>query len=65
MSRQDRFLLSDERCLAWPNCTQVARLRGLPDHCPLVRMGIEENWGARPSRMLKCWKDIPDYNQFG
>ncbi|MCI11520.1 endonuclease/exonuclease/phosphatase family protein, partial [Trifolium medium] len=42
----------------------VAQLRGLSDHCPLVLVANEENWGPRPSRMLKCWKDIPDYQQF-
>ena len=36
MSRLDRFLLSEEWCLVWPNCLQVAQLRGLSDHCPIV-----------------------------
>ncbi|GAU34505.1 hypothetical protein TSUD_388170 [Trifolium subterraneum] len=64
MSRLDRFLLSGEWCLTWPNCTQVARMRGLSDHCPLVLAANEEEWGPRPSRMLKCWKDVPGYNIF-
>ncbi|GAU33269.1 hypothetical protein TSUD_279430 [Trifolium subterraneum] len=64
MSRLDRFLLSGDWCLTWPNCTQVARMRGLSDHCPLVLSANEEDWGHRPSRMLKCWKDIPGYNMF-
>ncbi|PNX69688.1 cysteine-rich receptor-like protein kinase, partial [Trifolium pratense] len=64
MSRLDRFLLSEEWCLAWPNCRQVARMRGLSDHCPLVLSANEEDWGPRPSRMLKCWKDIPGYHLF-
>ncbi|GAU48878.1 hypothetical protein TSUD_406570, partial [Trifolium subterraneum] len=58
MSRLDRFLLSGEWCLTWPNCTQVARMRGLSDHS-LVLTVYEEDWGPRPSRMLKCWKDVP------
>ncbi|GAU10900.1 hypothetical protein TSUD_426720, partial [Trifolium subterraneum] len=62
MNRLDRFLLSGEWCLTWPNCTQVARMRGLSDHCPLVLAENEEEWGPRPSRMLKCWKDVPGYN---
>jgi hypothetical protein len=61
MSRLDRFLLSYEWCLAWPNCKQVACLRGLSDHCALVLSECEEDWGPRPSRMLKCWRDIPGY----
>ncbi|CAJ2627870.1 unnamed protein product [Trifolium pratense] len=64
MSRLDRFLLSGEWCLTWPNCTQAARMRGLSDHCPLVLVADEENWGPRPSRMLKCWKDVPGYHLF-
>ncbi|GAU40603.1 hypothetical protein TSUD_28090 [Trifolium subterraneum] len=63
MSRLDRFLLSEELCLTWPNCIQEAHLRGLSDHCPLILEVDEENWGPRPSRMLKCWKDIPGYHQ--
>jgi hypothetical protein len=29
MSRLDRFLLSEAWCLSWPNCLQVAHLRGV------------------------------------
>ncbi|GAU49838.1 hypothetical protein TSUD_408070 [Trifolium subterraneum] len=64
MSRLYRFLLSKEWCQAWPNCLQVAKMRGLSDHCPLVLSADEEDWGPRPSRMLKCGKDVPDYNLF-
>jgi len=35
MSRIDCFLLSEDWCLHWPNCFQVALLRGLSNHCPL------------------------------
>ncbi|MCH79282.1 cysteine-rich receptor-like protein kinase [Trifolium medium] len=64
MSRLDRFLLSEEWCVAWPNCVQMAQLRGLSDHCPVVLSADEENWGPRPARMLKCWQDIPGYKLF-
>jgi hypothetical protein len=56
MSRLDQLLLSEEWCLLWPNCTQVALLHGLSDHCPLVLTIDEENWGPRASRLLKCWQ---------
>lgn len=36
MSHIDRFLLSENWCLRWPNSIQVAQLRGLSDHCALV-----------------------------
>jgi len=64
MSRIDRFLLSEEWCMQWPNCIQVALLRGLSDHCPVQLSVDEENWGPRPSKMLKCWQDLPGYQQF-
>jgi len=44
MSRIDRYLLSEEWCLCWPNCFQVALLWGLSDHCPLRLSIDEENW---------------------
>jgi len=53
MSRIDRFLLYEEWYLEWPNCLQVAKLRGLSDHCPLILSVDEENWGPRSSRFLK------------
>jgi len=43
MSRIDRFLLSKDWCLVWPNCVQVAQLRGLFDHSPLILSVDEEN----------------------
>jgi len=64
MSRIDRFLLSEDWCFGWPNCVQTALLRGLSDHCPLVLSVDEANWGPRPTRMLKCWQDVPGYKQF-
>lgn len=64
MSRLDRFLLSGEWCLLWPNCVQAAHLRGLSDHCPIELSVDNENWGPRPVRLLKCWQDTPGYNNF-
>jgi len=64
MSRIDRFLLSEDWCLQWPNCLQVALLRGISDHCPLQLLVDEENWGPWPTRMLKCWQEMSGYKQF-
>jgi len=64
MSRLDRFLLSSNWCAMWPNCIQVADQRGLSDHVPLLVYVNEDNWGPRPFRMLKCWVDLPAYDQF-
>lgn len=45
MSRLDSFLLSETWCLSWPNCIQAALPRGLPDHCPIMLIVYEDNWG--------------------
>ncbi|GAU13014.1 hypothetical protein TSUD_173140 [Trifolium subterraneum] len=41
------------------------------DHIPFNRfiddnslIDLQLDWGPRPSRMLKCWKDVPGYNLF-
>ncbi|GAU41930.1 hypothetical protein TSUD_139160 [Trifolium subterraneum] len=44
--------------------SRLDRLRGISDHCALVLSADEEDWGPRPSRMLKCCRDVPGYNQF-
>jgi hypothetical protein len=54
MSHLDMFLIYEEWCLTWLNCTQTGQLRGVSDHCPLVLSANEENRGPRPLRMLKC-----------
>ena len=64
MSRLDRFLLSSTWCETWPNCIQFANQRGLSDHVPLVLYEGEDNWGPRPFRMLKCWDELPSYEQY-
>ena len=61
MSRLDRFLLSEDWCVIWPNMVQRALNRGLSDHCLILLSMDEENWGPRPRRMLKCWGDLPSY----
>jgi len=64
MSMLDRFLLSEKWCLLWLNCLQVAHLRGLSDHCPILLSVDSQNWGPRPLRLLKCWQDLPSYDKF-
>ena len=57
-------MLSEEWGLQWPNCFQVALLRGLSDHCSLQLSVDEENWGPRSLRMLKCWQVLSGYKLF-
>jgi hypothetical protein len=64
MSRLDRFFLSDKWCQKWPNCIQVAYLRGLSDHALLLLYVDDANWGPRLVRMLKCWSEYQGYGDF-
>jgi exonuclease III len=53
MSWLDRFLLSEELSSRWYNCAQIDLQRGLSDHCPLLLVVSDEDWGPKPFRMLK------------
>lgn len=64
MSRIDRFLLSENWCVLWPNCIQMALSRGLSDHCPIQLCIDIADWGPKPMRMLKCWENFTGYNSF-
>jgi len=64
MSHLDKFLLSEDWCAQWPNYIQQALVYGLSDHCPVFLSINVDNWGPRPQRMLKCWTNLPSYNQF-
>jgi len=64
MSRLDRFMLSEEWFLTWPNCVQLAQIQGLSDHRFIVLSVDEVDLGPRPKRMLKCWVEIPCHKQF-
>jgi len=48
MIRLDRFLLSNNWCLKWPNIIQMALQRGLSDHVPILLVVDAANWGPRP-----------------
>jgi len=64
MSRPNRFLLSKNLCLMWPNCIQATLIWGLSDHYPILLSVDEVNWGSRPMRMLKCSVNFPGYQEF-
>lgn len=54
MSRLDKFLVTEEWCDTWTNCTMWALPRGLSNHCSLMLNIDVLDWGSRPQRMLKC-----------
>lgn len=59
-SRIDRFLLDP----IWVEKFRF-KLWGLPrlvsDHCPLLLMENERNWGPRPFRFLNAWTLHPSF----
>jgi hypothetical protein len=64
MSRLDRFLLCEEWSAIWHHCIQTALPRGVSNHCPVLLIIDEENLGPCSQRLLKCWIDLPGYQQF-
>lgn len=64
MVRLDQFLLSYIWVSLWPNCIQVDFPRTISNHFPILMSINEENWGPRPTRMLKCLADLPGYKEF-
>ncbi|GAU51064.1 hypothetical protein TSUD_300060 [Trifolium subterraneum] len=64
MSRIDRFLFSEEWVERWPDCTVWGLDRSLSDHCSIMLNNKVADWGPKPFRMLKCWRDIEGYQDF-
>ncbi|XP_058758687.1 uncharacterized protein LOC131631944 [Vicia villosa] len=64
MSRLDRFLLSEKWNRTWPSCTQWCLDKGLSDHCPIMLCESSLDWGPKPFRMLKCWREMRGYHDF-
>ncbi|XP_028053768.1 uncharacterized protein LOC114258112 [Camellia sinensis] len=62
-SRLDRFLLNPE----WLQ-TFNFKLWGLPrlvsDHCPIILMEDERDWGPRPFRFINAWSLHPNFLPF-
>jgi exonuclease III len=63
MSRIDRFLISNEWLSSWPESSQWGLDRELSDHCPILLKEVVKDWGPKPFKMLKCWRDIDGYNK--
>ncbi|KAL7195821.1 hypothetical protein ACSBR1_035955 [Camellia fascicularis] len=62
-SRIDRVLLSMDWLISFR-----MKLWGLPrlvsDHCPLLLMEDERDWGPRPFRFLNAWTLHPSFSKF-
>ncbi|XP_057452145.1 uncharacterized protein LOC130743952 [Lotus japonicus] len=54
-SRIDRFLVTNDWCLTWPHCSQLALNRDVSDHCPILLRQFFQDWGPKPFKVLNCW----------
>ncbi|KAL7186017.1 hypothetical protein ACSBR2_027885 [Camellia fascicularis] len=59
-SRLDRFLVSPE-WLAWFSFKLWGLSRSLSDHCPILLMEDERDWGPKPFRFLNAWVLYPTF----
>ena len=54
-SRLDRALVTVEWFTKWPGSTQFTLSRNFSDHCPILLISKNVDWGPKPFRMLDCW----------
>ena len=52
MSRLDRFLLSDDWLVHWPDSTQFVLDRDYSDHCPILLKSKNIDWGPKPFKVM-------------
>lgn len=50
-SRIDRYIVSAEWNVLWPNCSQLVLDRNISDHSPLLLRQSFQNWGPKPFRV--------------
>lgn len=58
-SRIDRILINPEWLHVFPNLKSSLLNRSLSDHCPLIAISSEINWGPKPFRFINCWLSHP------
>uniref|UniRef100_A0A251VRU4 Putative RNA-directed DNA polymerase, eukaryota, Reverse transcriptase zinc-binding domain protein n=1 Tax=Helianthus annuus TaxID=4232 RepID=A0A251VRU4_HELAN len=54
-SKIDRFLVNSEFFNSWPEACLLASPKLWSDHCPLILVTKEVNFGARPFRIFNSW----------
>ena len=54
-SKLDRFLVSHEWLLKWPDCSTLILDRNFSDHCPILLKATNIDWGPKPFRVFDCW----------
>ena len=58
-SKLDRLLVNVDWITAFPSLQVSIQKRGISDHCPLLILSKEVNWGPRPFRFQNCWLSHP------
>ncbi|KAL5154595.1 Transposon TX1 uncharacterized protein [Glycine soja] len=54
-SRLDRFLVSDQWLLSWPDSCQYNLPRDFSDHCPIIMQTKKVDWGPKLFRVVDWW----------
>ncbi|KAL4379088.1 hypothetical protein GQ457_02G028950 [Hibiscus cannabinus] len=60
LGRLDRFLISPDLLLKWPNAIQRLLPKSLSDHNPIAISCCDPNWGPKPFKWFDHWGDDKD-----
>ncbi|RZB52284.1 Phosphatidylinositol/phosphatidylcholine transfer protein SFH9, partial [Glycine soja] len=63
MSRLDRFLISDDWLLQWPDSTQYVLDRDFSYHCPILLKSKNIDWGPKPFKVMDWWLKDKGFQQ--
>ncbi|XP_010680479.1 uncharacterized protein LOC104895616 [Beta vulgaris subsp. vulgaris] len=55
----DRLFVNPEWLTTFPSLNVSLLQRGLSDHCPLLILSKDKNWGPKPFRFQNCWLTDP------
>ena len=62
-SRLDRFLVSDQWLVSWPDSSQYTLPRDFFDHCPIIMQTKKVDWGPKPFRVVDWWLHQKGYQR--
>ena len=62
-SRLDRFWVSTEVLLSFPDVKQKAKPKSLSDHNPILLMVENLNWGPTPFKFFNYWLEIECFKE--
>lgn len=54
-SRLDRFLLSSEWLVSWPDLMQLGLKRKVSDHVAIILKEEVKDWGPKPFKFMNFW----------